>query len=79
MGAEAKMAVAAKCQMLVGLAPDIQPVRIFETFRIPICRTKHKGHPLAGRDRNIGKSNFSDRSARRELHRAIETKQLFDG
>ncbi len=73
------MAIEAECEVLVGVALNIQPVRISETFSIAICRSEHERHPLAGPDGNSGELNLSDGCPRCELHRAIETKQLFDG
>jgi len=77
--AETEMTVEAECEVLVGFALNIQPVRIAETSFIVICRSEHECHPLTGRDGNLGETNFSDGSAGRELHWTIETKQLFDG
>jgi hypothetical protein len=62
------MTVKTECEVLVRFALKIQPVRLVETLRIAICRSEHECHSLAGRDQNFRELNFSDGSARRELH-----------
>ena len=77
-GTEAEMDAIAQSDVAIGLAGDIEGVRLGKLGWVPIGRRERRGHDLAGRNRQAGQLDISRGEAPGSRKRRIEPEDLID-
>jgi len=78
-GADARVRTGAECHVPLRIAPQIQPVRNWESLRIAVCGGQHQGHAVAGFDLRAAEFQVFGCAPELRMRRPGIPQELFDG